>query len=487
MKILIIQLTRPGDIFCSWPVISAIKRQNPGAEIHFLIRKKFAGAARDFSAVDHFWHFDSERWLSPIIDDPMNTGAAQIELGKFADAMRSEKFDQIINLSFSPSSSFLTHLVTSENSEVRGYTRSSDFYLHIPDEASRYFRAQVGVNKFNRLHIIDIFAMIAGVNLSDLDLVLYPNRILSDTVVCHLGASVENKAWPVDHWLSLIKSLLDSGYFVQMVGGGSDSPKAQAIAKELGCENLQDLIGQTEFSDLAKILSKAKLLVGADSGPMHVANGAGCPTLCLSLGPVKYWETGPTVKGSQVLACGVPHHLKPEEVFLSIQSIVHMETPNKNARLCDGKKPVRYDDQGNDESAGWDTVTWLYFGADRPSVNSVNKKFIDQILEVCEIAAVQINLYKSDFSKTSGLQLIEKIDDVLKVIGQTDKSINPILEYFFCEKENILPGTQAEVIEHTLNCYQWLKSKTGELKGEPRNDSEFLGNTGSAQKVSGVL
>ena len=62
MKILIIQLARLGDIYQSWPTLKAVKRANPGAEIHFLTRSKFAAAAPGPELVDRHW-----KWVVVLV------------------------------------------------------------------------------------------------------------------------------------------------------------------------------------------------------------------------------------------------------------------------------------------------------------------------------------------------------------------------------------------------------------------------------------
>ena len=121
MKILIIQITRFGDILTTLPIISALRRDNLEGELHFLVRKRFAFAAEACKSIDHLWKLDSKEIIEPLfeskISESLNT------LTKLVRELRSQRFDRIINLSFSPSSSFISHLISDGKTPVLGYTR----------------------------------------------------------------------------------------------------------------------------------------------------------------------------------------------------------------------------------------------------------------------------------------------------------------------------------------------------------------------------
>jgi ADP-heptose:LPS heptosyltransferase len=101
MKILVTQLTRLGDIFQTWPVLRAIQRNHPEAEIHFLVRSRFAAAAEGLEGI-HLRVIDFKEILSPLIDsEPQIKGSMQ-GLRESLDALARFNFDQVINLTFSP-------------------------------------------------------------------------------------------------------------------------------------------------------------------------------------------------------------------------------------------------------------------------------------------------------------------------------------------------------------------------------------------------
>lgn len=87
------------------------------------------------------------------------------------------------------------------------------------------------------------------------------------------------KRWPADRFRALAKRLLDAGVTPVLIGGQAERPLCALIA--LGLEGVRDLAGETGLLDLAVLARGAAAAIGNDTGPMHVAAAAGCPTLVL--------------------------------------------------------------------------------------------------------------------------------------------------------------------------------------------------------------
>src|SRR4030067_2943794 len=147
MKILCLQLARFGDVYQTWPVLNGLRRENPGAEIHFLVRERFREATVGLLSVDKVISLPSREIFTAILCEQPQVNNSLKVLEYFIEGLTGEKYDRIINLSFSPASSYLVDAIAGENALITGYTRQSDGFLKIPDDASRYFYAQVGTGK----------------------------------------------------------------------------------------------------------------------------------------------------------------------------------------------------------------------------------------------------------------------------------------------------------------------------------------------------
>jgi len=212
MKILCLQLARLGDIYQSWPVLHALKRIHPGCEIHFMVRERFRSATNGLTAVDRVITLPNRDILAGLLSGQAPLESSLRRLGNFIDELRLAKYDRVINLSFSPVSSFLTDLAAGPGTVVLGYSRHDDGFLSIPDDASAYFYAQVGINRHNRIHVTDLFALVAGVELRKEDFcpqVETNNRWSAEDpyIVIHPGASDMRKTCQASEWREIIAEI----------------------------------------------------------------------------------------------------------------------------------------------------------------------------------------------------------------------------------------------------------------------------------------
>jgi heptosyltransferase III len=469
VKILVLQLTRLGDILCTMPTLSALRRTYPEAEIHFLVRKRFASAALVLKPYDHLWQLDARKLLGDFIIGKGSVTDGITRLSETIQQLRSENFDKIINLSFSPSSSFITHLISQNKILTNGYTRTTDFYLAVPDPASGYVRAQVGLDRSNRRHIIDILSDVAQVALVDSDLHPFSIDTKKEGIVCHLGASKDHKVWPTSSWIAFFNRLTQvRNESITLVGSSEDSSLASEILSQIKSDKIINCVGQTDWNQLISILKTSKLFIGADSGPLHAASLAGCKTLNLSVGNVRFWETGPTVKDSRVLRSREPQHLMSDVVFNHAQDILDNGNKYDESAVCTGEAELRYKIYGGTsfEPDAWGTVSWMYFGGPCPRFIGDLPEALKQIEEVADIAVLQVDALKENAEKTEIVGILDNLDEVLEIMRKNIPPISPLLEEFRGNKENIAPGPRNEIFEKTRQCYLDLRGRVSALKSE---------------------
>jgi ADP-heptose:LPS heptosyltransferase len=103
------------------------------------------------------------------------------------------------------------------------------------------------------------------------------------------------RQWSLDKYVELIELLLATERVqVALIGGADDADTAGSILKRLGKrDGVFDLFGKLSLKDLPKLLRRAALFVGNNSGPQHVAAGLGVPTLGIHSGVVDAREWGP--------------------------------------------------------------------------------------------------------------------------------------------------------------------------------------------------
>ena len=76
------------------------------------------------------------------------------------------------------------------------------------------------------------------------------------------------KRWKLDNFLEVIKYFSKKNIYTILVGGTDELKITREISiKKLKCKNL---IGKTDFFDIAALARRTNLIIGNDTGPMHL-------------------------------------------------------------------------------------------------------------------------------------------------------------------------------------------------------------------------
>ena len=103
----------------------------------------------------------------------------------------------------------------------------------------------------------------------------------ADRIVLLPGAGKPGKQWPVERFAELARHI---GSDALVVWG----PGEEALARAIGAE----VAPATNFRELAFVLKRARLVIGADTGPLHLAAALGTPLIGL-YGPTDPARNGP--------------------------------------------------------------------------------------------------------------------------------------------------------------------------------------------------
>lgn len=462
MKILVIQLARLGDIYMSWPTVRALKKKHKGAEIHMLVRPRFAAACEGLESIEKVKLFPTQDILSPLVKED-NLSASLNVIDQMIDHLSAEKYDMIINLTFSEASSYLTSLLQTTETQVAGYSRHSDGYIYLVDDVSRYFWAQVGPGGCNQIHIVDLMAGLAGVELSQ-DCFRKPNvptsRTISDPYfVVHLAASENHKQLSVEFWKNILNSILQvkpDCYFV-LIGSESEKEKSIQVMEAISHRAI-NRVGQTRLKEIFGLLEHSEGLLGADSAPMHMLPYVNQRGLCFSVGHVNAFETGPITDTSYIVRA-------PNEnswSFSQVQNVANLWAQKKEIELhtgiykCGDHFP-RVQTQEKDSFA-WSLVKALYLGEPFPIASDI--QFYQGVLRMFEASQVSTqNLNKRHSIKTEFLTaLLDRVDEILATISTDTPSLYPLFRWYQAEKTRIQPGTFEQMTQDHLLIHQLFQT-----------------------------
>jgi hypothetical protein len=122
-------------------------------------------------------------------------------------------------------------------------------------------------------------------------------------VILQLGANHDLRRWPLRNYADLAAGLMAEKVRVACVGSEREHRLAHRLKRLLGPsgQKLIDLMGRTDLPTLAACLQIADLVVGADTGTLHLATAVGARVLALYMGPAAVHETGPYGSGHLVM------------------------------------------------------------------------------------------------------------------------------------------------------------------------------------------
>jgi ADP-heptose:LPS heptosyltransferase len=305
MKVLVLNLTRFGDLIQTRPLLSLLKGQ--GYRVGLACLENFAAAADLLQEVDEVHPLPGARFLARLESDWLRPLS---ELTLFLGRIEGFAPDLIINLTPSLPARLLTSMLPS--TEHRGFCLDAmGFGIYSSPwaaflQASSRFRGQSPFNLVDLLikvaHLVPCpIAEPLGQGLEPREDSVRRLRSMSREhsgrfVGFQLGASEDRRQWPVEFFARLGRMLWEK-HAVQPVLLGSASETMLGERYEQANAPCLNLIGRTDLVELATTLRGLDLLVTNDTGTMHLAAGLHTPVAALFLATAQPWDTGPYLEG----------------------------------------------------------------------------------------------------------------------------------------------------------------------------------------------
>jgi len=177
---------------------------------------------------------------------------------------------------------FLTHEVEFPDEQVH----RSDHYLNVIESFGipvNDRQCQLSVSKKAQE---DVEEILKSKNISKSDYL----------IVINPGGNWDLKRWPTEKFTRLISNLLETPNTKIVISGAhKDVPLIKGM-NGMTRHNIVDLAGQTDLKQLMALMSRANVVVSADSGPLHLANGVGSDVIGI-YGPTRPEITGPRGSG----------------------------------------------------------------------------------------------------------------------------------------------------------------------------------------------
>ena len=130
-------------------------------------------------------------------------------------------------------------------------------------------------------------------------------------VVLHPGTARKEKYWLPERWAAVARFCREKvGLSLVLTGGRGDPVEDEHLARLRAALSalgqpppFADLAGKLDLLTLTAVLSEAKLVLGVDSGPMHLAAAFRCPQVVL-FGPTNPFHWRPRHPAVHILRAG---------------------------------------------------------------------------------------------------------------------------------------------------------------------------------------
>jgi ADP-heptose:LPS heptosyltransferase len=239
----------------------------------------------DSDSIDKFLWLDRKKFKSSVVYKY-----------NFLKEIKMCGFETTVDLTYSREILFGDAIVKASNASERiGSEGSLDSYVWWKRKlfSDRYYTKLIPASKKNLFEFYrnkEFFQSLLEVELKILNTSIDVSKIVfnrlpsDDYVVIVPGASENKKMWNLNYFIDTIEFLM-SKFSYKIILTGSE--KEKVLAKKITSafeKNLIDLTGKTTLSQLARLLSSAKLLISNDTSAIHFAAAVNTPFICICNG-----------------------------------------------------------------------------------------------------------------------------------------------------------------------------------------------------------
>lgn len=274
-RVVLVKPSALGDVVHSLPVLYALRQRFPDARLAWIVNQTYAPLLENLAVLDEIIEFDRN-----VLSGGLR---GMWRFAAFLSRLRRCRFDLAIDLQGLLRTGLMVQATAAPVRVGLGSTRegASWFYTHILPVPSMNMHAvdrywlvaeALGVGSTPKRFCLPI----AETERQWTDRLLHP--LSRPWIMASLGTRWETKRWPAAHFVGLLRRTMQHfGGTAIFVGGGDEQRWSQEAAAAVSPS--LDLTGRTSLKQLAALLARADLMLGNDSGPLHLAAAYGRPTV----------------------------------------------------------------------------------------------------------------------------------------------------------------------------------------------------------------
>ena len=307
-RILVIKLRHHGDVLLTSPLFSVLAQACPVAETDALVYADTAPMLENHPHIAHL-HTIDRAWKK------QGTWSQLRAEWDLLQQLQQRNYDLIIHLTTHPRGAWLSRWLKPRWAVAPQNARRAKLWR-------RAFTHQYRMIGGNRRHTVDIHLdalRCLGLLLEQapLSLVLHPSATATTEVLQLLHQHGVNpkgflhfhpasrwlfKCWPVTHAAAWLRLAHAQGHQIVLTGApqGDEARYVAEIITAIPEIPVVNLCGQLSLPMLAALTARARVFVGMDSAPMHIAAAMQTPTVAL-FGPSGEIEWAPWHTPARIL------------------------------------------------------------------------------------------------------------------------------------------------------------------------------------------
>ena len=301
MRILMVRLSALGDLVHAIPVVAALRRGFPNAEIDWLFDDRYKELVDLVSVVDNRFTLARSGF------------AAWRSVWRVGLMLRRRRYDIVIDVQGLLKSAVAARLCGARR--IIGFDTDG-----LREPAARWLYNE-SVSVGGAIHVVKknlalVRPLVGECNKWEFPISKRPSEALNrtwtelgltagaDFALLHPGTAWPTKCWSPERYAVLARRLWRDLRLRSAVLWG---PGEERIARKL-CEDSEGasvLTPSTTISDMVAHMRAAAVVVAGDTGPLHVAVAVGTPVVGI-YGPSDPERNGPWSPGDQVISPSVP-------------------------------------------------------------------------------------------------------------------------------------------------------------------------------------
>lgn len=263
MKILVRLPNWLGDLIMSAPFIAQIQKAYPNAEISVIVKKGLEKILLFFPQLKNQFIFSKQEF----------EGLKGVY--RFGKMIRSrENFDIYFSLPDSFSSALMGYAAGAKNrigykKELRSFLLTNSYTKNLQQHRVEQY--------------IDLLRFFSG---KDIELTSIKFRSLpqqKNNIIININSEASSRRLPQEKAVSIIESVRKkTAEPIILIGNNNEKQFVDKVFSEVTDKtNIQNIAGTTSLSELAEIITSAKVMLTTDSGPAHLSNALGIHTIIL--------------------------------------------------------------------------------------------------------------------------------------------------------------------------------------------------------------